>query len=61
VVVFVQIKGRLQAKLLALGYVQIGSTLAGHFGVASLLILALFLSSFTSFWNILFGTILKPP
>jgi len=43
VVVFVQIKRRLQAKLFALDFVQIGSTLAAYFGVAFFLILALFL------------------
>jgi len=43
VVVFVQIKRRLQAKPLALNFVHIGSTLAAHLGVALFLILALFL------------------
>jgi len=51
VVVFVQIKRRLQTKLLALDFVQIGSTLAAHlelhcffffFGFISLYFLLLF-------------------
>jgi len=41
--IFVQIKRRLQAKLLALDFVQIGSTLAKHLELLSFLILALFL------------------
>jgi len=43
VVVFVQIKRRLQAKLLALDFVQIGSTLAAHLELHCFLFLALFL------------------
>jgi len=58
VVVFVPIKRRLQAKLLDLGFVQIGSTfwscIASYFGF-----IPFFFVFF--FWHILFGTILKPP
>jgi len=43
VVVFVQIKRRLQAKLLALDFVQIGSTLAAHLELHYFLFLALIL------------------
>jgi len=43
VVVFVQIKRRLQAKLLALDFVEIGSTLASHLELHYFLFLALFL------------------